>query len=605
MRASNGGNCFAILLLDIDKVDNPMSLSHFVSEYNIFSSLIKIKNKTPLKHKLNCQSDQILNLILKRNEIKKLIRDRLVSGFYHPSHEFDNTIIKEIHFKGLMSDHHDIAKRFVHATHIKTKLLTGDKKDQVFKSESKLLSLDSRYVTLNKTVRAAFRIDFDHSFESPEAFLIKLAELKLPCMPHATCGTIDIKGRYKTPHAWFLLPEKSHVWYDRENPRCSKGIMNFYDYTHRNLVEACKPLGADPGCLSNPMHGKNPLSPLWHTCFPNINSFPNMTEWRQWFIQNKIGSIPNKSLKTEINRNNQSNHMFDYLRKLAFHILKDWHINQTLIYRINLQNRKELGEDLYHSLAAQLNKNSTEKELKLARKIAHYAAIKWDPEKIRKKRPCHAKTIGISVHKAQSIGGQYTNLQRKRKSIIAIATAIETLQKNTKDISRKITKKAVADLCKLHINTVSRHWNCAINWIKDQNNDKNQCTNNKTPKNDQKHTNRSPYVKRLISGNDKPKRKKTNASQPPRHKQPLTQNNEIAIMEIIRYYEKTHKILSASKLRKILKTTIKYQNEKYNENIPIQAPINLNKKAFHDEHDIKQQEMDKAWPTNYYSRNAH
>jgi hypothetical protein len=65
-------------------------------------------------------------------------------------------------FSGLVSDEASILKLFVTKTPRARRLLTGDSKDLVESTDSKLLALDSAYVTTNQHMRGVLRVEIDN-----------------------------------------------------------------------------------------------------------------------------------------------------------------------------------------------------------------------------------------------------------------------------------------------------------------------------------------------------------------------------------------------------------------------------------------------------------
>lgn len=452
-------------------------LEHFVIEYEFFRNLTIDEREFPRsetpRHQRTGEFEDPRDInkrwpyIERARNRKSEVADRLHNGFHHFAHVFDNTFIPETRTHGLLSDRIDIAKRFVHAARKAGNLKVGNAKDNVFTTHAKILSLDCRYITLNKIVRAGFRIDFDTTFDSHDHLVACIRDIGLPCMPHAICGTRSASGKIINPHAWFLLPHDAHVWYDQDDPRCNKRIMRFYDAIHHKLVTALRPIGADPGCLSNPMHGKNPLCPLWDVQFPNSATFLTMSQWHAHFSTtgNNQKSVDRHKRTASGTR---SNNFFDTVRFAAFDVLREWHFNNHLPYLNAIGLPDTLEQLLGERIHAGIGRSWTHREARRAEKLIRYAAKKWDPQKLAPNRPCRNETAGLSPDEARAAGGRYTARKRAKTTLkLVIETILElrrqnTLRLNAGDKPTPVTHAEIARRCERHVNTVSRHWHNAI-----------------------------------------------------------------------------------------------------------------------------------------------
>jgi hypothetical protein len=161
-------------------------------------------------------------------------------------------------FQGLVSDEAAILKLFVTKTPRARHLLTGATKDIVEGTDSKLLALDSAYVTTTQRMRGVLRVEIDACLASWTAIPEICAEAGVP-LPNIAVGYVDASGQVRNPHFLWLLENSVSF-----TPQARPAPKHFFTAALRGLTVALVPHGADPGGLSNPRRMKNPLSPLWN-----------------------------------------------------------------------------------------------------------------------------------------------------------------------------------------------------------------------------------------------------------------------------------------------------------------------------------------------------
>lgn len=161
-------------------------------------------------------------------------------------------------FRGLVSDEAAILKLFVTKTPRARHLLTGATKDIVEGTDSKLLALDSAYVTSTHRMRGVLRVEIDACFASWTAIPMICAEADVP-LPNIAVGYVDASGQVRNPHLLWLLENSVSF-----TPRARPAPKYLFTAALRGLTAALIPHGADPGGLSNGRRMKNPLSPLWN-----------------------------------------------------------------------------------------------------------------------------------------------------------------------------------------------------------------------------------------------------------------------------------------------------------------------------------------------------
>lgn len=152
------------------------------------------------------------------------------------------------------------------------RLLTGETKDRVTEWDHglKCVALDEPYIGWNKSMRSVLRVELDGVWPDETALRADLYDcLGAERLPDVIVCYTDADGRVHGPHLYWVIGEAVNfgengtkrpqaIWY---------GVL-------RGLVDALLPIGADPGCLSNPCHGKNPLSPLWDRIFMRSDDAP-------------------------------------------------------------------------------------------------------------------------------------------------------------------------------------------------------------------------------------------------------------------------------------------------------------------------------------------
>jgi hypothetical protein len=161
-------------------------------------------------------------------------------------------------FKGLVSDEAAILKLFVTKTPRARRLRTGATKDRVDGTDSKLLALDSAYVTTTERMRGVLRVEIDACLASWTAIPEICMDAGVP-LPNIAVGYVDAFHQIRNPHLLWLLENSVSF-----TPRARRAPKYLFTAALRGLTAALIPHGADPGGLSNARRMKNPLSPLWN-----------------------------------------------------------------------------------------------------------------------------------------------------------------------------------------------------------------------------------------------------------------------------------------------------------------------------------------------------
>jgi len=206
--------------------------------------------------------------------------ERIHEGFAHPGGwVIENEIWRDPFVeKGLRTWRHPYLQRVLASMgKAATTLCVGDTKDGCVRNFSKLHGSDKLYGFFSVRCRDMFRLDCDLVFDSEAQMLSWLAfrvmESDAPCMPHIAVWIPDDRfpGRISKPHFYFLLPEGRAVW--PEAPDSHHRLL-------RAVIEALtEAFQCDPGGLSNPFHGKIPLSPFTDYVVPQDTCMPALDEY--------------------------------------------------------------------------------------------------------------------------------------------------------------------------------------------------------------------------------------------------------------------------------------------------------------------------------------
>jgi hypothetical protein len=152
----------------------------------------------------------------------------------------------------------------------------GPAKDRCYTQRRKIHGADEVYFHFGQRCRDMWRIELDKSWPSVAAFQSALFAAGLPFLPHVAAWVFDdrLPGQVLRPHLYFLLTEGNAVWQDEYQQRLLRGVV-------AGLTKALLPLGADPGGLANPFHGKNPLSVHCDYEIIQDTHFPMLSEYAE------------------------------------------------------------------------------------------------------------------------------------------------------------------------------------------------------------------------------------------------------------------------------------------------------------------------------------
>ena len=396
---------------------------------------------------------------------RELIHQRLKEGFVFHGGEVAGRFRESFREMGLRSDGSHVLRRIVQSTPRAWRMQVGRAKDTLTGTDAKLLGLDEPYLVLNTEVRSAFRVDLDHLFPSWDALRYELEQLRLPCLPHAVVGFEEGDGTIVRPHAIFLLPYHSGVWFS-DDPRCRQDVMSLFRAVHAGITKALLPLGADPGALANPMRIKNPLSPLWSVRTWNETEFPNLSTWSGWvdtstsrdrMIRESAEALSGMDRKA-------SNVLFMTFQQWAYETLRALHRENDPDY-VRAVMRKDtdtLAEMIFGALVgrASASAENPKRAQAVLYRVTTYAADHWDPARCsrdgsRDRGACADEVKDIAgVSARQAVGARYAASLRKSRSTAAIEEAIAA----ARAAGESITKAAIARRTGFDRRTVASGW---------------------------------------------------------------------------------------------------------------------------------------------------
>ena len=184
--------------------------------------------------------------------------ERLRDGFQWPGGWVDDRYFGSFVEHGLRSPQHPMLRLFVASTHRALRnLRAGNSKAHLLAIGSKFVLLDHAYVSFNPIMRRVIRIDLDQTFDSWDALRAAIQAAGVP-PPNLAVAHVEADGRVVHPHGYWLLAQA--VCCTAHGRRRPQRLLRAIEC---GLVEALRPIGADPGGLSNSFTGKNPLSPFW------------------------------------------------------------------------------------------------------------------------------------------------------------------------------------------------------------------------------------------------------------------------------------------------------------------------------------------------------
>lgn len=418
--------------------------------------------RAPTRGKITAENEIFIDRALTR---RVLIHRRLAEGFRFYGGEIGGRHREPFREAGLRSDTSHVLRRVVQIAPKTHRMRVSRTKDVTLGTDTKLFGLDEPWIVLNQEVRSAFRIDLDHLFPSWDALRHEFERLRLPCLPHAVVGFEEGNGTIVRPHAIFLLPYNSGVWFS-DDPRCRQDVMSLFRGVHAGITKALLPLGADPGALTNPMRIKNPLSPFWSVRTWNETFFPNLSTWSGWvdtstsrdrMIRESAAALAGIDRKA-------SNVLFTTFQQWAYETLRalDRANDPDYVRAVMRKDTDTLAEMVFRTLVgrASASAENPKRAQAVLYRVTTYAADHWDPARCsrdgsRDRGACSDEVKDIAgVSARQAVGGRYAASLRKSRS----ASAIEEAIAEVRAAGEPITKAAIARRTGLDRRTVAGNW---------------------------------------------------------------------------------------------------------------------------------------------------
>lgn len=366
--------------------------------------------------------------------------------------------------KGLKSEEHWLLQLFVAATAKAStgQFRAGPTKDSCRAILRKLVGYDEPYFFFGERCRSMFRIDVDRWFADEAALRAWLDDLVergvLKFRPHVATWIFDDErpGIYN-PHLYFVLPDDHAVWGDAGQHRMLEQVI-------ASLTEA---LGGDPGGLSNPYHGKNPLSPHCDYAILNETDFPMLKDYCRGMrlthdairmarkLMNDrmrdVGFDPRESNTWFSKVSFTANEATKELYKAGFRI-GDQASFEEAVYSTTLQ--------VMEAELPRMNWKQRETVEKLVESCSRWSVANFDPAKLDKT----GRDVGAAAHlmaegddaatrkrKGQAFAAQSVSDRNQGKVSVAIRKALEAG-------GFEPTFRQIADAAGLSLNTTKKHW---------------------------------------------------------------------------------------------------------------------------------------------------
>ncbi|UYO55203.1 hypothetical protein [Rhodopseudomonas palustris] len=185
------------------------------------------------------------------------------AGYQHPGGVInDNVEQAPVSETGARSTNDPFLRRFIAAACVGGRVHAGFTKRSAHNARVKRVGLDMPVIRVcGSGARDIWRQDHDGLDLTPDEFDAAVAEVaeQYGVWPHCRVSYDDVRypGRIRSAHLWFALREGAAVFGGETNI----GAQKLLQAVQAALVVAFARLGADPGGLSDPYQGKNPVSP--------------------------------------------------------------------------------------------------------------------------------------------------------------------------------------------------------------------------------------------------------------------------------------------------------------------------------------------------------
>ena len=344
--------------------------------------------------------------------------ERLRDGFLVDGGWVDERYFGSFVEQGLRSPQHPMLRLFVASTHRALRnLRAGNSKAHLLAIGSKLVLLDHAYVSFNPMMRRVIRIDIDQTFGSWAALRKAIQEVGVP-PPNLAVAHVEADGRVVHPHAYWLLVQA--VCCTAHGRRRPQRLLRAIEC---GLVEALRPIGADPGGMSNSFTGKNPLSPFWSCQVISAEPF-NLTNGpgaqlglaaladhvRPSFDRPKASAFAGETDVLALLE--QSNGLFEVLKRFTFAQAPQFH---RAVGKGGFDDFEQATVE--YALSLPVNRLSDTALAKRARRQAQYA---WDVFERQSDRPnrgrCRTACNGKTLRERQRIGALAVAAGKREKT---------------------------------------------------------------------------------------------------------------------------------------------------------------------------------------------
>ncbi|MBL6081634.1 replication initiation protein [Belnapia sp. T18] len=406
-----------------------------------------------------------------RARIRYAVYDRLTRGFYWPGGLIGGSsdcYRPAFQYLGLVSNEHPILKLFVASTPRARDLRTGDTKVRQDRVGSKLLALDSPYVTTARTMSRVLRVDIDRVF--PGAF-VELEDAITACgvpLPNIAVGHLDTSGRFLRPHLiWLLEDAVAFTSKGREGPK------RLYRAVLDALTAALLPIGADPGGRTNALRVKNPLCPAWSSTILSETPFALAPDTRDPKAEKGLVALSSSlDLATAQARlqiasaespiatpvpdhpdpaiTGQSNALFQ--------ALSVWARTQVGRHRDEGEGAEETFGAAVLDEAFRLSEAGLATDVQAAVTAKNVARWTWRHYRLAHKSP----NLSLEERRARQASGQAKGaVSRRAATLAACIAAARDLQKRT----QLMTQIAVAGAAGRSLRTVREHWHIILHTL--------------------------------------------------------------------------------------------------------------------------------------------
>jgi hypothetical protein len=392
--------------------------------------------------------------------------DRILIGYEWSGGMVANKYFQRafVHKGPLKSEEHWLLQLFVAATAKASsgQFRAGPTKDSCRAILRKLVGYDEPYFFFGERCRSMFRIDVDRWFADEAALHAWIDDLiergVLRFRPHVAAWIFDDKrpGIFN-PHLYFVLPDDHAVWGDAGQHRMLGQVI-------ASLTEA---LGGDPGGLSNPFHGKNPLSPHCDYAILNETDFPMLRDYCRGMRLTHDAIRMARKLMNDRMRDvgfdpRESNTWFSKVSFTANEAAKE-------LYKAGFRigDMAAFEEAVYnttlHVMEAELpwmNWKQRETVEKLVESCSRWSVANFDPAKL----DMTGRDVGAAAHlmapdddaktrkqKGQAFAVQSVSDRNQGKVAVAIRKALGAG-------GPEPTFRQIADATGLSLNTTKKHW---------------------------------------------------------------------------------------------------------------------------------------------------